>query len=200
MHPNALFRSDDIALHETLIDQIGFASVFAATPDGPRVAHTPIVFTGDGAVQFHLSRGNALTGHLAGITALICVNGPDAYISPRWYDEGDHVPTWNYVALELEGPVRRMEREGTEGLLDAIARREEARIGQGEPWQAQQVSTSRWNTLMRGIVGFEMEIRARRPTIKLSQDKTPAIRDAIASGLDRQGASAMAQLMKGLVA
>ena len=51
MHPNPLFRSDDRALLEALIDEIGFAMVFMTTPDGPRVAHTPLVSTGTGQVR-----------------------------------------------------------------------------------------------------------------------------------------------------
>lgn len=64
MHPNPLYRTDDRALCESLIAEIGFGMVFAQTPDGPRVAHTPLLATGDGAVQFHLARSNALTRHL----------------------------------------------------------------------------------------------------------------------------------------
>ncbi|MFN9633742.1 MAG: FMN-binding negative transcriptional regulator [Erythrobacteraceae bacterium] len=107
MHPNPLYRTDDRALCEGLIDEIGFGMVFAATPEGPRVAHTPLLSNGKGAVQFHLARSNALARHLDGETALIVVNGPDAYVSPRWYGNRDTVPTWDYVTLELEGRGRR---------------------------------------------------------------------------------------------
>lgn len=137
MHPNPLFRTDDRALMELLIEEIGFGMVFAQTPDGPRVAHTPLISTGDGAVQFHLARGNALSRHLDGATALVVVNGPDAYISPRWYANRDTVPTWDYVALELEGRVRRMADEGLEAFLHAAILRHEGRLG-GEPWVAEE--------------------------------------------------------------
>src|SRR5690606_17615990 len=80
MHPNPLFRVGDRALLEALIDEVGFGMVFAPTPHGPRVAHVPVVSTGDGAIRFHLARGNALTTHLAGTEALAVINGPDAYI------------------------------------------------------------------------------------------------------------------------
>jgi predicted FMN-binding regulatory protein PaiB len=83
MHPNPLYRSDDRELCNSLIDEIGFGMVFAATPEGPRVAHTPLLLAEGGAVQFHLARNNALARHLDGATALIVVNGPDAYVSPR---------------------------------------------------------------------------------------------------------------------
>ncbi len=197
MHPNPLFRSDDRQLFETLIDQIGFGMVFLTTPDGPRVAHTPLLSTGDGAVQFHLARGNALTRHLDGATALVTVNGPDAYVSPRWYDNRDTVPTWDYVALEMEGRVRRMADEGLEAFLHAVIAKFESRI-EGEPWRAEESSEATWSGLFRGIVGFEMEVQAWRPTVKLSQKKSASERETIAAGQEAQGNGAIATLMRGL--
>ena len=197
MHPNPLFRSDDRQLFETLIDQIGFGMVFLTTPDGPRVAHTPLLSTGDGAVQFHLARGNALTRHLDGATALITLNGPDAYVSPRWYDNRDTVPTWDYVALELEGRVRRMADEGLEAFLHAAIAKHEARI-EGEAWRAEESSEATWGQQFRGIVGFEMEVQAWRPTVKLSQKKSASERETIAAGQEAQGNGAIATLMRGL--
>ncbi|MEL7706248.1 FMN-binding negative transcriptional regulator [Citromicrobium bathyomarinum] len=197
MHPNPLFRSDDRQLFETLIDQIGFGMVFLTTPDGPRVAHTPLLSTGDGAVQFHLARGNALTRHLDGATALITLNGPDAYVSPRWYDNRDTVPTWDYVALEMEGRVRRMEDEGLEAFLHAAIAKHEARI-EGEAWRAEESSEATWGQQFRGIAGFEMEVQAWRPTLKLSQKKSPEERARIADGQEAAGRPALAALMRSL--
>jgi transcriptional regulator len=197
MHPNPLFRTEDRALMEALIDEIGFGMVFLATPDGPRVAHTPLLSTGDGAVKFHLARSNALTRHLAGATALVTVNGPDGYVSPRWYANRDTVPTWDYVALELEGRVRRMADAELEVFLHAVISKHETRIG-GDAWRAEEASAKLWAGLFRGIVGFELEILAWRPTIKLSQKKAPEERATIAAGLEAAGSPALAQLMRTL--
>jgi len=197
MHPNALYRNDDRALHEALIEEVGFGMVFAQTPDGPRVAHTPIVSTGDGAVQFHLARGNALTRYLVGQEALVVINGPDAYVTPRWYADANTVPTWDYVALELQGPVRKMGEEGLLAMLDAIAERHEERIA-GEAWTRAQVDPAKIAALVNGIVGFEMEVRAWRPTFKLSQNKPAEDRAAIAEALEAQGSPALATLMRTL--
>ncbi|MFN4038999.1 MAG: FMN-binding negative transcriptional regulator [Erythrobacter sp.] len=199
MHPNPLYRSEDRALMESLIDEIGFGMVFAATPDGPRVAHTPLLSTGDGAVQFHLARGNALARHLEGRDALIVVNGPDAYVSPRWYGNRDTVPTWDYLALELEGRVRRMADEGLEAFLHAAIAKHEARL-EGEPWRAEESSEKVWAGLFRGIVGFELEVLAWRPTIKLSQNKPLEDRVRIAEGLDAAGKPALAHLIRSFAA
>lgn len=202
MHPNALFRNDDRALHEALIEEVGFGMVFAQTSDGPRAAHTPIVSTGTksgvgGAVQFHLARGNALTRYLVGQEALVLINGPDAYITPRWYADTNTVPTWDYVALELQGPVRKMDEEGLLALLDAIAERHEERIA-GDPWNRDRVDPAKIAQLLRGIVGFEMEVRAWRPTFKLSQNKSSEERAAIAEALELQGSPALATLIRKL--
>lgn len=197
MHPNPLFRSEDRALLEALIDEIGFGMVFAATPDGPRVAHTPLLSTGDGVVHFHLARGNGLTRWLDGATALVTINGPDAYVSPRWYADRATVPTWDYVALELEGRVRRIDADGLDAFLHALIEKHEARLG-GEQWTAAETPPDLWRKLLGGIVGFELEVLAWRPTLKLSQKKSPAEREAIAAGHDANGSPALAHLMRTL--
>ena len=199
MHPNALFRNEDRALHEALIEEVGFGMVFAQTPDGPRVAHTPIVSTGRGAVRFHLSRGNALTRHLGREETLVVINGPDAYLSPRWYADGNTVPTWDYVALELQGPVRNLADDEVLALLDAIAERHERQIP-GDPWTRAQVDPAKVAGLLRGIVGFELEVRGWRPTFKLSQGKPPEERAAIAEALEAQGSPALAALIRSFAA
>lgn len=195
MHPNPLYRSDDRELCNSLIDEIGFGMVFAATPEGPRVAHTPLLLAESGAVQFHLARNNALARHLDGETALIVINGPDAYVSPRWYANRDTVPTWDYVALELEGRVRRMDDAGLEAFLHAAILKHEGQL-EGAPWRAGESSDKVWSGLFRGIMGFELEVLAIRPTLKLSQNKSADERARIAQGLEGAGHSALARLVR----
>lgn len=199
MHPNPQFRNDDRALAEALIEEVGFGMVFLTTPDGPRVAHTPLHSSGDGAVQFHLSRGNALARHLDGEMALCVVNGPDGYVSPRWYADQDQVPTWNYVSLELEGRVRRMDQDGLAALLEDLSTLHEERLEDDLPrWTMDKLSDARRRQLMTGIVGFEMEVLAWRPTFKLSQNKPADERGRVADGLEASGHPAIAQLMRSL--
>ena len=196
MHPNSAFRAEDRAVHEALLDEIGFGMVFAQIPDGPRVAHTPLILSGDGQVRFHLARGNALAKHLDGATALLLVNGPDGYVSPRWYTDPDQVPTWNYVALELEGPVRRIAEGELLALLEALSARHEARVSEGVAWTMDKLSQPKLRRLLAGIVGFELEIQAWRPTYKLSQNKSPEERTRVVAGLETAGQPQLAALMR----
>jgi len=199
VHPNAVFRTENRALVEALVDEIGFGMIFAATPDGPRVAHTPLLWTGDGAMQFHLARGNALTRHLDGATALAVVNGPDAYVSPRWYADAEQVPTWNYVCVEMEGRVRRMDRDGLRALLETLSARNEARLVHGAPWTMDTMPQAKLSPMLDAIVGFELEVQAWRPTLKLSQNKGADERERVAQGLEAEGSPAIAQLMRDIV-
>lgn len=200
MHPNPAFRSDDRTLLEALLTEIAFGMVFLTTPDGPRVAHVPLLWTGDGAVQFHLARGNALTRHMPGSTALVVVNGPDGYVSPRWYADATQVPTWNYVALELEGRVRQMDEDGLRELLAVLGDQHEARVTSGgQPWTMDKTPPDRIATLLRAIVGFELEVQAWRPTLKLSQNKDAAERAQVVAALEAEGKPALASLMRTLM-
>ena len=199
MHPNPAYRSDDRELLESLIDAIGFGMVFAQTPDGPRVAHVPFVRTDDGALQFHLARGNALTKHLDGMTVLAVINGPDGYVSARWYEDSTRVPTWDFVTIELEGRVRRMDSDGLLGQLESLTAQNEARIADGEPWTMDKTPPDRLRHLLGAIVGFELEVAAWRPTIKLHQGDAAHERARVIAGLEAQGSLALAELIRTLV-
>jgi len=198
MHPNAAFRHDDRALHLALIDEVGFGMIFAETADGPRVAHVPLLRVGEDRLQFHLSRGNALTRHIAEREVLAVVNGPDGYVSPRWYADQQQVPTWNYVALEMEGRVTAMDADALVAHLDALSAREEARI-EGEAWTSARMDPARFARMREGIVGFELAISAWRPTFKLSQNKPAGERARVVAGMEERGASGIASLMRTLV-
>lgn len=199
MHPNSAFRPQQGDLAELLVREIGFAAIFAATPDGPRVAHAPVVLGDDAAtLQFHLARGNALTRHLDGATVLAVVQGPDAYVSASWYEAADQVPTWNYVAVEMEGSVSKLGDAALIAQLDTLSATHEARVGANPPWTRDKMNPALFSKMTGAIVGFEMRIAAWRPTIKLSQNKSADERERVAAGVEATGHGALAQLMRHL--
>ena len=200
MHPNPAFRPRQDDLAALLVREIGFAAIFAATPDGPRVAHAPVVLSADATtLQFHLARGNGLTKHLAGAPALAVVQGPDAYVSANWYaDAATAVPTWNYVAVEMEGVARKLEDAELVAQLDTLSTLHEARVGENPPWTRAKLDASHFARLTSAITGFEMRISAWRPTVKLSQNKDAAERERVAAGIERTGHGALAHLMRQL--
>jgi transcriptional regulator len=198
MHPHPAFRWEDRPAIRDIVRDIGFGALFAATPDGPRVAHVPVVWLDDETIGFHLARGNALTRHLGGMTGLLNVQGPDAYVSPDWYGTGpDEVPTWNYVAVELEGRVARTDEAGLLAILDAISAEQERRLAPKPAWTRDKMDQAKLAKMLGAIVGFRLEVQAWRGTLKLAQTKPEAARHAVADALDAQGRRAMAALMRG---
>lgn len=199
MHPDLKFRPQQDDLSALFVREIAFAGIFAGTTDGPRVAHAPVVLSDDATtLQFHVSRGNALTKHLDGAKALAVVQGPDAYVSASWYTAPDQVPTWNYVAIEMEGTLRKLEDDELVAQLDTLAAQHEARVGANPPWTRDKMNPALFSRMTGAITGFEMRIVAWRSTLKLSQNKSPDERERVATGIEASGHGALAHLMREL--
>lgn len=191
MHPNPAFRMDP----ETLLHRaaaIGFAHLFAATPAGPMVAHAPVTVHGD-ELWFHLARGNRLHPHLAGARVLASIAGPDGYISPNWYARADNqVPTWAYLAIEVEGMIRPLAEPDLLAQLDALADAHEPRP---QPWTRARTDPAVITALLRAVEGFAIEVTNARGTAKLGQTKNAADRVGMAAGLRARGHDALAGMM-----
>ncbi len=198
MHPNSSFRWDDRDALRAFAREIGFGMLFTSTPDGPRVAQVPFVFLDDDHIGFHVARGNGLAKHLAGSESLFVVSGPDAYISPDWYDLDDQVPTWNYLSLELQGEVRRMNSAELTAQVDALSAEQERRLHPKPEWTRAKMSAGLFDKMLGAITGFEMRITAWRSTAKLGQNKHAEAREKVAVALEAQGRKAVAHLMRTL--
>lgn len=198
MHPHPAFRWEDRPAIRDLVRDIGFGALFAATPDGPRAAHVPLVWLDEDTLGFHLARGNGIARHLDGATGLFSVQGPDAYVSPDWYGAGpNEVPTWNYVAVEFEGPVTRTDEAGLVAILDAISHEQERRLAPKPEWTRGKMDPALFAKMTTAIIGYRLEVRAWRGTLKLGQNKPDAARLSAADALETQGRRAMAALMRG---
>ncbi|MES2723226.1 MAG: FMN-binding negative transcriptional regulator [Pseudomonadota bacterium] len=187
MHPSLPFQVSDEAV---LLDHLaGFPfSTIAASVDGRAVvAHAPVIARrmGEGLVlDFHLSRGNALARALAGGFHAVAVNlATEAYVSPDWYENRDSVPTWNYVSVEVEGPVAALAEADLIALLDDLSALEEARLLPKKPWTRDKMSPGKFETMLRGIVGARMTVERFEGVTKLSQNKTAADRAGVMAAL-----------------
>ena len=177
------------------VADIAFARIIASTPDGLRVAHAPVIVTEHGRLRFHLSRSNALCGHLDQAQALILVEGPNAYISANWYgDARASVPTWNYVAIECEGHTTQLDRSTLAPMLDALAQRLEPKVG--EDWTRAKMEPARFEAMCKAIIPFELDITAIRGTRKLSQNKSHSDLQRVTTALDALHHRAMAERMR----
>jgi transcriptional regulator len=176
MHPNRAFAWEDRAAMLAFVADIAFCTICV---DGPEVVHVPVV-VGETRIRFHVARGNR--ARLDGRRALLSCLGDDAYISPDWYGVPDQVPTWNYVAVEAEGPLRTLGEDELVALLDDLGAAHEARLAPKTPWTRAKMSEGRLEALLKAITGYELMIEQLRGTRKLGQHK-PALAEAAAAGL-----------------
>ncbi len=145
----------------------------------------------------HMARRNPHAAALStGMPALLVVNSPSAYISPRWYASPVNVPTWDYVGLQIRGTLTVV--GDREGLLDLMRRSIAVfEAAASTDWTLDEAPQAHVDRLIQGVVGFEIRVEALHCMQKLSQNK-PADRPVIQAALRASGADtavAVAALM-----
>jgi transcriptional regulator len=195
MHPNRKFQIEGREEMAALVRDQGFGTLVVQAAEGLRAVHVPVLLHGE-ALRFHVSRGNVVhSALLGGCEALFVANGAHAYVSPEDYGLEDRVPTWSYVAVELNGTVRTLDDEELVRLLDEMSAEREARLAPKRPWTRDKMSAGRFEGLLKAIAGFEMAIRDWRGTRKIDQDKPAEVRARIAEALAARGEREMAALV-----
>jgi transcriptional regulator len=127
------------------------------------------------------------------------VMGPDAYISPDWYEVPDQVPTWNYVAVHLRGRLVALDEAVMKGHVDELSAVHEGRLLPKTPWTSDKMGDGVMPRMMRMILPFRLEIASVEGTWKLSQNKTAEVQARTARALAEQddaGAQAIAALIE----
>lgn len=188
MHPAKPFRVED---RETLLAFVAahpFVTIAAAVGGRPFTAQAPVVIReldfGEVALDFHLSRGNALSPHIVqGFRAVALATGPDAYVSPDWYASADQVPTWNYLSVEAEGSVAPLNDDELIALLDDLSAQEEARLAPKPPWTRHKMTPGRFEAMTRAIIGARLIVDRLEGTFKLSQNKGEGDRAGVIAAL-----------------
>jgi transcriptional regulator len=183
-------------------------------PDGFRASILPMLFDPDegehGFLRGHLARGNpqwreieasiAAGGDRAG-EVLAIFDGPDAYVSPAWYEEkrltGKVVPTWNYVTVQAHGTISTI--HDPEWLIPHVGRlvaRHEA--GRSHPWALSDAPEDYVQLQARAIVGLELRITRLEAKAKLTQNRSAGDIDGAIDGLSGGTPSerAVAELMR----
>ncbi|WP_372784321.1 FMN-binding negative transcriptional regulator [Phenylobacterium sp.] len=187
MHPSPSFRETGETVLLAHLARYPFVTLAAAPKGHLLVAHAPVVARGVKAglaLDFHLSRGNALATAIAeGFRAVAVSLAADAYVSPDWYEGADQVPTWNYVSVEAEGPVAALDDAGLVTLLDDLSAQEELRLAPKRPWTRAKMSPGRFETMTRAIVGARMTVERLEGITKLSQNKNEADRAGVVAAL-----------------
>ncbi|GAB4440865.1 MAG: FMN-binding negative transcriptional regulator [Anaerolineae bacterium] len=181
--PKAFAETDT----EKLLDFIqanSFGILFSQHNDQPFATHLPFLLErsaeGPGWLWGHLAKANPHWHNLEG-EVLVVFPGPHAYISPAWYEEKNVVPTWNYVAVHIYGHLS-LTHEPAQLLKiveDSVSFYEAPRPNR---WSLDD-SREHIQKLLKGIVGFKIEITRLEGKWKLSQNHPVARQEKVVKAL-----------------
>jgi transcriptional regulator len=150
------------------------------------------LIVGEGVLRGHVARAN---NHWRALErdarAVALFYGPDAYISPAWYEEkrltGKVVPTWNYSLVAVHGSIRvHHEPEWLlENVRELVLRHEAPRPA---PWHIDDAPADYIQTQARAIVGLELAIERIEAKQKLTQNRSVAARPSQLIGATQSSA------------
>jgi transcriptional regulator len=173
-----------------LLESMGAADLITPSPDGLVATFLPLLYdAGAHALLGHVARNNT-HWQLAGASSMVIVHGPDAYVSPSWYESkrehGRVVPTWNYVTAHVYGDlVAHDDPNWVRGLVTRLTERHEARFER--PWSVGDAPAAFIDGQLRAIVGVELRITRIEAKVKLSQNRPSADQDGVIAGLTEDG-------------
>ena len=154
----------------------------------------------------HVARANPLWREADGQPVLALFQGPQGYVSPNWYpskaQHGKAVPTWNYTMVQVHGTLRAIDdAPWLRAFVTRLTERHEG--GRAAPWHVTDAPADFIDTMLKAIVGIEIEVTRVEGKFKLSQNRSAEDRTGVVLGLEAdatQGlqaeADALAQAMQ----
>lgn len=199
--PTAFAVDDRVWLHAA-IRAYPFATIVVPMDGRIEFAYAPVILDAQGGslgtLRFHLARTN-IVARADGKQMFFSFKGPDAYVSPDWYETKMLVPTWNYIAIEAKGIARRLHGDDLRQLLADLSEVQESQLRPKAPWTMEKVPQERLSALSTAIVGLEVPLETLEGKFKLSQDKKPDDVKGVIAGLEGRGtpgAQAVAAAMR----
>lgn len=189
MYIPAHFEQSDLAVLHRFIEQNSFALLCSIDEGCPFASHLPLLLEREpapfGALVGHMARANPQWRHADGKSVLAVFSGPHAYISPSWYEADNVVPTWNYLAVHATGVLQAIhDRDSLYKIVsDGVAVYERS---MPNPWRLPS-SGDYLERMLRGIVGFRVEIARLEGKWKLSQNQPEERRAKVVRALRHQG-------------
>lgn len=187
------FRVDDVDELHRFIEHNAFATLVSSGASGLHVSHIPLLPERgpDGKLRLlgHVARGNAQWEALEGASQVLAIfHGPHAYVSPGWYETHPSVPTWNYAVVHAHARARLMDEAQLHDLLMRLSAAYE--LSRPKPWRMAELPVDYVATMLKAIVGFELEVERLEGKFKLSQNRPVEVPRVIAALANEEPATA----------
>jgi transcriptional regulator len=144
-------------------------------------------------LDMHMARNNPQWGEFFDEEALVIFTGPHAYVSPRWYEDEERVPTWNYAAVHAYGIPRLIEDRNEK---HASQRRLVAAMDPEWLPRFDALSEHYVSGMLNGIVNFQIPVTRIETRWKLSQNRGRREMELIAQALEKSGEAGLAALTR----
>jgi len=185
------FTIADPAWSHEFIQRNPFATIASVIEGVAHFAYAPLILDREpaplGAVYFHLARSNPVAGVANGAAVKIGIMGSHAYVSPDWYETPDQVPTWNYMAVEGAGRIRRLDDAAAADCLTRLSAEQESFLAPKAPWSPTRLRPERLKQLLQGIVAFHLPFDTLEGKAKLSQNRSQADIGNVIAAFRRRG-------------
>ena len=194
--PTSFVESDQSKLH-SFMQKHSFATLVSLDGLEPIASHLPLLLDRTsgphGRLIGHMARANTQWQHSEGQNVLAVFHGPHAYISPRWYEAANVVPTWNYVAVHAYGRLR-LETDRHQ-LLEIVRRYVDFYESDlPQPWSVDDADPDFVTNLLSAIVGFEIVIDRIEGKWKLNQNHDTSRRKNVIRALNEGGGEDQQQI------
>ena len=137
-------------------------------------------------LDMHMARNNPQWREFFDEEVMVVFAGPHAYVSPRWYEEQERVPTWNYAAVHAHGVPKVISGKDEK---HASQRRLVAALDPQWLPKFDALGPKYVESMLQGIVNFEVAVTRLETRWKLSQNRSRREQELIAAELDKSGDS-----------
>jgi transcriptional regulator len=148
------------------------------------------------AIDLHMAKNNPQWQEFFDDEIMVVFTGPHAYISPRWYEEQERVPTWNYTAVHAYGIPRVIDERSAK---HASQRRLVAEMDPQWLPKFDALRPEYVERMLDGIVNFQIVVTRLETRWKLSQNRSRREMELIAAELAKSadsGERALAELTR----
>lgn len=184
------FTTEDETVVTRLIRENPWATYVSNTSTGLVASHYATLLEDDSdgiSIVSHFGRPDEKLHELGEHEMLVVVQGAHGYISPGWYADGDFIPTWNHVTAHLYGTPEILGAEENFAVLQRLVDHFEVRMPHPVSLAYNQEYARR---VARGTVGLRIRVTRMDARLKLSQNKSPEVRETIIDALRGDGAYA----------
>ena len=157
-------------------------------------SHLPVTIHEKGpqiVIDMHMAKSNSQWKEFFDDEVMVVFSGPHAYVSPRWYEEAERVPTWNYAAVHAYGvpeviSERNAKSASQRRLIESL-----------DPQWLPKFDALRQeyvDLMLEGIVNFSIPVARLETRWKLSQNRGRREMELIAANLEKSKDSSERQL------